>query len=383
MGLLDRLKEILRPKETAGRPGLVEEEEARNKELGEAEARFEARNARLIELMSVGLSPATRMNQEILRDDSRPLDERNAAYLEIRDEEIQRLRAVYDFDSIEGVESIPVPCPEPNGDSPTGRVEYYLRGMCFSEHWKAGRTELALACLRKAQDLMFVSDMIWQKRDFLRLFEYLYEAGLDDEAEAQLIKINAFFDAQYQQNEIVQRALVSAKRLEEDLMETFSNAPVCEECARYVDRIYSISGRDKRFPPFQKALDGCAHGLRCLSIGPLDLEISDPQFECDDIVAYSNRPFVDERTPDDIERYKNLKTIQQKTVDDVEKKIHRIRMKRYDTETVEWLHENLPKLAPKSLAGFWRMQTMNTKNYQRLVVEAGKLGRDITKKPTP
>lgn len=383
MGFLDRLKEILRPKEAAGRPDPSEEEEARNKALEEAEAQFEARNARIIELMSVETSPTTRMNQEILRDESRPLDERNAAYAEIRDEEIQRLRAVYDFDSIEGVESIPVPCPEPNGGSPTGRVEYYLRGMCFSKHWDAGRTELALACLRKAQDLMFVSDMIWQKRDFLRLFEYLYEAGLDDEAEAQLIKINAFFDAQYQQNEIVQRALVSAKRLDEDLMETFSNAPVCEECARYIDRVYSISGRDKRFPPFQKALDGCAHGLRCLNIGPLDLEISGPQFECDDIVAYSNRPFVDERTPDEIERYKDLKAIQQKTADDVEKKIHRIRMKRYDTETVEWLHENLPKLAPKSLAGFWRMQAMNTKNYQRLVEEARKMGRDITKKPAP
>jgi hypothetical protein len=383
MGLLDRLKEILRTKELAGRPELAGEEEARNKALEEAEARFEAENARLIELMSVELSPATRMNQEILCDDSRPLDERNAAYLEIRDEEIQRLRAVYDFDSIEGVESIPVPCPEPNGDSPTGRVEYYLRGMCFSEHWKAGRTELALACLRKAQDLMFVSDMIWQKRDFIRLPEYLYEAGLDDEAEAQLKKINAFFDAQYQRNERVQRAIHSAKIMDTDLMETFSNTPVCEECARYVDRLYSISGRDKRFPTFQKALDGCAHGLRCLNIGPFALGIMVPQFECDDIVAYSNRPFVDERTPDDIERYKDLEATRQKTVDDVEKKIHRIRMKRYDTETVEWLHENLPKLAPKSLAGFWRMQTMNTKNYQRLVEEAGKLGRDITKKPAP
>ena len=172
-------------------------------------------------------SPVIQKNQAILRDESRPLDERNAAYLAIRDEEVRRLNEAYDFNSIEGINNIPVPCREVNGDSSTGRVEYYLRGQCFFNHWNAGKTELALACLRKAQDLMFISDMVWKRRDFLRLVEYLYEAGKDSEAAVQLKRIDDFLATQDIVQDAFSSALSSAQFLETELMDVYSHSPCC------------------------------------------------------------------------------------------------------------------------------------------------------------
>lgn len=42
-----------------------------------------------------------------------------------------------------------------------------------------------------------------------------------------------------------------------------------------------------------------------------------------------------------------------------------------------WLQANLPDKCPKSISGFRRMKTQNTKNYQALRQAAAKLGRDI------
>ncbi len=46
-------------------------------------------------------------------------------------------------------------------------------------------------------------------------------------------------------------------------------------------------------------------------------------------------------------------------------------------QTFQWLQENLPALCPKSLSGFRRMRTTNSKNYQKLVAEAAKMGKQL------
>ena len=46
-------------------------------------------------------------------------------------------------------------------------------------------------------------------------------------------------------------------------------------------------------------------------------------------------------------------------------------------ETLQWVHDNLPDLAPKSLTGFRRMRTANSRNYQKIVEEARKLGKNL------
>lgn len=53
------------------------------------------------------------------------------------------------------------------------------------------------------------------------------------------------------------------------------------------------------------------------------------------------------------------------------------RQKEQDKLTLQWLQENLPSIAPKSLSGFRRMRTTNSKNYQKLVEKARKLGKNL------
>lgn len=55
------------------------------------------------------------------------------------------------------------------------------------------------------------------------------------------------------------------------------------------------------------------------------------------------------------------------------------RAKKYylDNQTFLWIQENLPDLCPKSLTGFRRIRTQNTKNYQKIVSEAAKLGKEL------
>ena len=316
-----------------------------------------------------------------MNDETKTLDERNAAYLAIRDEEVRRLNEAYDFNSIEGISSIPVPCKEVNGDSVTGRVEYYLHKKCFADHWNAGRTELALACLRKAQELMFVSDMIWSRKDFLRLVTHLYEAGYNEEAEMQLNRIDAFLSKQDIVQETFSGALTSAQFLETDLLELYSYSPYCKECAKYVNRIYSISGKDRRFPSLKEAAKDCQHELRCLSFTPFVYGVHEPAFECKNIIKHSNRPFRDERTTEEVKRYDDWVAMIQKMDEDKAKQearmIENAKTKKQDMQTLQWLQENLPSIAPKSLSGFRRMRTTNSKNYQKLVEEARELGMEI------
>lgn len=343
--------------------------------------KFPPKRTDISEIYIAEQSPVIKKQQAILNDESKSLDERKAAYLAIRDEEVRRLNETYDFNSIEGINSIPVPCREVNGDSVTGRVEYYLHKKCFADHWNAGRTELALACLRKAQELMFVSDMIWSRKDFLRLVTYLYEAGYNEEAEIQLKRVDDFLSKQDIVQEAFSSALTSAQFIETDLMEVYSHSPYCEECAKYVNRIYSISGKDKRFPSLKGAAKDCRHELRCLSFTPFVYGVNEPAFECKNIIKYSNRPFRDERSRDEAKRYDDWIAQMQKMKEDEAKQetnaIERAKMNRKDTQTLQWIQENLPSIAPKSLSGFRRMRTTNSKNYQKLVEEARKLGKNL------
>lgn len=42
-----------------------------------------------------------------------------------------------------------------------------------------------------------------------------------------------------------------------------------------------------------------------------------------------------------------------------------------------WICDNLPDLAPKSLGGYTKMKNSNSKNYQKIVDLANKLGKNI------
>jgi len=72
----------------------------------------------------------------------------------------------------------------------------------------------------------------------------------------------------------------------------------------YRRRIYSLSGRDKRFPKIPGDFDSDCCGL---SLHPYFWGTSEPSFSAKNPIKYSNRPFVDDRTAKQKNDYQELK----------------------------------------------------------------------------
>lgn len=157
--------------------------------------------------------------------------------------------------------------------------------------------------------------------------------------------------------------LKECKYLDTDLVEVGNSNVCCEVCAKYRNRIYTLTGKDPRFPKLPKDF----HKSCGLSVYPYILGVSEPTFSCDDLIKYSNRPFVDDRTDADIENRRNwLASLSKEPPVLREPSLTRIIYYR--------LVQLLPSDAPKSISGFSRMRNANSKNYQALVKKAEAAG---------
>lgn len=168
--------------------------------------------------------------------------------------------------------------------------------------------------------------------------------------------------------------LENAKELDTDLVEASYHRGCCGECAKYRGRWFSVSGKDKRFP--KMPVD---YGCTCsgLIFSPVIYGISEPAYCDTDIIEYSNRPFVDDRTEEekancDIEK-RNAEADEMWSK--YEKRWNAIR--EYDHKQYDRLAEELPDIAPKSYSGYMRMKKNNTKNYQKLFSEAASHGINL------
>lgn len=170
----------------------------------------------------------------------------------------------------------------------------------------------------------------------------------------------------------ISSAIEDAKYLKTDLIEVTTSSPYCGECAKYVNRIFSISGKDRRFPALPPNFASCdsGHNFSCLSFYPYIDGVNEPNFKCKNVIKYSNRPFVDGRTPEEIKRYDDWQTM---IAEDEAKKSKTEQCKK----EYYWLQSHLPAFCPKSLSGYVRMKNTNSKNYQKLVAEAKKLGKQL------
>ena len=296
------------------------------------------------------------------------LEAKNREYKTARDLEVERLNAAYDFNTIEGIRSIPVPCQEVNGNSSTGRVEYYLRGQCFAGHRDAGRFDLAAECIKKAHDLMLVSDMLWGYDSYMSSISWLHSVGRHGEARVEQARVDEHFAKASQKVEDVslEQSAHLAGRLDTDLVEVVDSGVCCELCAKYRKRIYSLSGESDQFPKFPADFHTDC-GLRPY---PYVLGISEPSFNCDDLVAYSNRPFVDDRTKEEVDRHVTWRAA-------LDEEAARKARTEQNRQEFFWLQEKLPSLCPKSLGGYSRMKSSNSKAYQKIVEEAAKLGKEL------
>lgn len=171
------------------------------------------------------------------------------------------------------------------------------------------------------------------------------------------------------------KQLLNADKYKDDYVQVVS-ACCCSECAKYRFRIYCISGNDKRFPKLPDYVKN--YSWHCgLSLSPFSLGVNYmnlPQnrslHEIDELIKYSNRPFVDDRSDEEIERYNRILTKnKQDYIDGINK----------EQACVEYeqIFTNLPDLAPKSQGGYLKMKKSNSANFQKLKEKAVLAGIEI------
>ena len=303
----------------------------------------------------------------------------NEDYQRKRQIEIDWLEKKYDLSTVEGINAIPVPTRKSayNGISVTGKIEYYLI-MKAGEYERADKVELALACYRKANELMPMSSTAYPYETYMRLPGYLRKLRRFDEARVEEAKIESLFRSGCcvigDRSQVEQKQLELHQNLHQfktDLVEASYIRCCCAECAKYRERVYSVSGKDKRFPVLPDYLLSGEHDCG-IQLFPFIYDVNSMRTRDGrdlrgmQIVKYSNRPFIDDRTPDELQ---DIMEIQRQLA------INAAREKaRAD---YDWLLEFLPEICPKSFSGYMRMKNSNSKNYQKIVVEASKLGRNI------
>ncbi len=292
-----------------------------------------------------------------------------ADYITMRQKESDVIEGVYDLSTVEGIMAIPVPEVNPpmkGACGITGQTEYYLLTKA-TQYKKEGRTELALACYRKANQLMPLSSWNYQHETYMRLPRYLRQLRRFDEAreaeqeiEVVLSKIEEGLAGNTPDSRTDLRLDVS------DLVEVSWVSGCCEVCGKYRGRIFSLGGKDSRFP----RLPDNFHAECGLSFSPFYFGVSKPQYAKSDgeaLIAEMNRPFFDTRTEEDIASYEQILRHRN------ELQASEMRRAEYD-----WLWEYLPEICPKSLAAYSRMKATCKKSYQRLMIEAAKLGKELS-----
>ncbi len=319
-------------------------------------------------------------------------------YQTMRDYETQWLETNYDFNSIRGINRIPLVkhlrCTQTSGV--TGELYYYLRHKAY-EHEKAGRMDLALACMQKSAELSRVNEST-MKGDYYPLVKMLAYDGKIEEAKAKKKEIDELISEleMKQHSKVVKDMLSSIDGFGSDLVIMSVHGNSCPECAKYQGRVYSVYGKDKRFPKVPDFFyrpecvhPGCGHTFFSFIYG-----VNDPglnyTLKCNpikkkwysrNIIAFSNRPFVDDRTN---AAKANAAAYMEKRIEEeskekyIEDNMIEFEAKRgQEARDFRWLQENIPEKCPKSVTGYRRMKTQNTKNYQILKHMAAELGREI------
>lgn len=153
-----------------------------------------------------------------------------------------------------------------------------------------------------------------------------------------------------------QMAYRDAKALGTDLVEVSSVSDCCEKCAPYRGRVFSLHGKDKRFPILPKEFKRSCCGLDTY---PYTYGISSPTYCKGNIIKFSNRPFIDDRTEEEIQNYQERM-----------KKGQEDWQREKDRKVYEKLLVALPSDCPKSFASFRRMKKTNNETYAELKKKA-------------
>lgn len=298
------------------------------------------------------------------------------AYESANAQQIEAFKNEFDLTSAEGIRSITLQAVQPWIESAPGIPSHPVEILSKqASAYQKDHLELAIECLRKANELRPDCGLTYSEDSYLRLVRYLCKAERFEEADREHEKIRAMFHgptAPYSHEALAHAALdrsfANAQELGTDLVEVSWTNVCCEVCGKYRGRIFSISGRDRRFPKFPA--DFC---FSCgLSASPIIEGVSVPMYSNPEhIVEEAQRPFVDTRTPDEVKAYSERR---QRMQCEEERKIAYVAREKKDHADYAWIRENLPDLLPKTFSGYRRMKTMNTANFQKLQSKALELG---------
>lgn len=207
----------------------------------------------------------------------------------------------YDLEEIASVQSIAVPDFKRQVDTETpgtyslgvtGYLDYVLR-MKASELRNKHKNELSIAILAKACEIMKRSTVQWKRNDYMRLVNWLYEDNRFDEADQYEEIIKAMFSEN--RNAIQQNKLQKYVELGSDLTLSVGFDGCCAECAKRRNRVFSITGADKRFPKYEPYNCDC----QGITFGYFNEGLSNHPLQGVDYIVHSNRPFIDDRTDEE------------------------------------------------------------------------------------
>lgn len=159
----------------------------------------------------------------------------------------------YKLDTVRSIESIPVPTRTfVHKCDFMESIEYVLQRKA-TQYKKEGRMDLAIACLRKSNQIMPYSPMGYQLKDYARLIKYLAKDGQTELAkvEEQQLKLRhpELYDYRISNKKGILQTIKKCKEWKNDLVCLTINS-TCPICKNYNNKIYSLSGKSTEYPPF-------------------------------------------------------------------------------------------------------------------------------------
>ncbi len=156
------------------------------------------------------------------------------------------------MDTLEGINAIPVPAKNYNTGDPTKDCIYYLLQCKATEHKKNGKIDLAIACLRKSNALSdYEKRPLLTQKDYLRLIKFIEQTGNTELAQQELEAIYArhpeFLDKRVSNHIRVHEILKKCQDYKNDCVLVSTNSH-CPTCSQYNRKVFSISGKTKKYP---------------------------------------------------------------------------------------------------------------------------------------
>lgn len=267
----------------------------------------------------------------------------------------------YNLLSKEDVLILPIPNFKQTGTFPdvTNNEDYILR-MCAGNIYKSD-AEQGILVMKKACDMMLKSNIQWQHEDYLHLVKMLYKVGGIEEAEKteNIIDERIIFGHTIKSHKksvdyMLHIALENCAKLNTNLMQIMGGNSCSAYDAMICDRIFCIDGKDKRFMELPILEDTYCH------FSPFIYGLSTMHDrhmrKINDIIAYSNRPLIDDRTDEEKKQYnKWLEKIKQPRTFWIEEK------------QFYYLKYKHPDICPRSKHAFDKLKRENHDEFLKLI----------------